>query len=274
MWYILRNNAFSNDRKQMYFLLRKVSISQSTALFLSWKSDGDQIKAWEAQSIYQCVLERSWVPQLHGYINVSCMEIDLELKFYLMCFHITCISIVNENNKLFRACKVHVICKWNYDSYILITHDNCTCIFHDLSKLFSSAHEVYRFRRALPCFYLGKVTVTIIRSKRGGMFKMLLWDFWQRMGHELSNIHLGTDDSPCVDYVHANWNDHEYHSVIDSGHGYINVSRGVMFKLISVVWKSIKLKKFYLMCFHINGINNLFSCISIPGNYEHVLSNV
>ena len=85
-------------------------------------------------------------------------------------------------------------CEW----YIPITHDNCTCIFHDLSKLFSSAHEVYRFRRALPCFYLGKVTVTIIISKRGGMFKMLLWDFWQRMGHELINIHLGTDDSPCV----------------------------------------------------------------------------
>ena len=39
-------------------------------------------------------------------------------------------------------------------------------------RLFSSAHEVYRFRRALPCFYPGKVT--IIRSKRGGMFKMLL----------------------------------------------------------------------------------------------------
>ena len=37
-----------------------------------------------------------------------------------------------------------------------------------------------------------------MRSKRGGMFKMLLWDFWQRMGHELINIHLGTDDSPCV----------------------------------------------------------------------------
>ena len=79
-----------------------------------------------------------------------------------------------------------------------ITHDNCTCIFHDLSKLFSSVHELYRFRRELPCFYPGKVTVTIIRSKRGGMFKMLLWDFWQRMGHELINIHLGTDDSPCV----------------------------------------------------------------------------
>ena len=53
-----------------------------------------------------------------------------------------------------------------------ITHDNCTCIFHDLSKLFSSAHEVDRFRRALPCFYPGKVTVAIIRSKREGMFKM------------------------------------------------------------------------------------------------------
>ena len=86
------------------------------------------------------------------------------------------------------------MCEW----YILITHDNCTCIFHDLSKLFSSAHEVSRFRRALPCFYPGKVTVTIIRSMRGGMFKMLLWDFWQRMGHELINIHLGTDDSPFV----------------------------------------------------------------------------
>ena len=86
------------------------------------------------------------------------------------------------------------MCEW----YILITHDNCTCIFHDKSKLFSSAHEVYRFRRALPCFYPGKVTVTIIRSKRGGMFKMLLWDFWQRIGHELINIHLGTDDSPFV----------------------------------------------------------------------------
>ena len=56
------------------------------------------------------------------------------------------------------------------DNYILITHDNCTCIFHDLSKFVSSAHEVYRFRRALPCFCPGKVTVTIIRSKRGGMF--------------------------------------------------------------------------------------------------------
>ena len=92
------------------------------------------------------------------------------------------------------------MCEW----YILITHDNCTCIFHDLSKLFSSAHEVYRFRRALPCFYPGKVTVTIHRSKWGGMFKMLLWDFWQRMGHELINIHLGTDDSPFV--VHPWYN--------------------------------------------------------------------
>ena len=93
------------------------------------------------------------------------------------------------------------MCEW----YILITHDNCTCIFHDLSKLFSSAHEVYRFRRALPCFYPGKVTVTIIRSKRGGMFKMLLWDFWQRMGHELINIHLGTDDSPFVVRPWLHW---------------------------------------------------------------------
>ena len=125
------------------------------------------------------------------------------------------------------------MCEW----YILITHDNCTCIFHDLSELFSSAHEVYRFRRALPCFYPGKVTVTIIRSKRGGMFKMLLWDFWQRIGHELINIHLGTDDSPCVVrpwlYQHSREKDH------------IHMYRNNTFKVPKVLLKSMSLTKDY-----------------------------
>ena len=75
------------------------------------------------------------------------------------------INLPNFQLSLLLICKLK--CVSDISHYALHMH------FHDLSKLFSS-HEVYRFRRALPCFYPGKVTVTIIRSKRGGIFKMLL----------------------------------------------------------------------------------------------------
>ena len=46
--------------------------------------------------------------------------------------------IINRNqstNISALSCKIQLTCKWKcVEWHILITHDNCTCIFHDLSK--------------------------------------------------------------------------------------------------------------------------------------------